>query len=245
MNTPPVEPADDVRRVLVITAHPDDVDFGSAGTVASWTSRGVEVAYCVCTSGEAGSVEDTPRAEVPRLRQEEQRAAAKAVGVTDVTFLDYRDGEVTVHLRLRRDITEIIRTVRPDLVVTHSPEINWEHPVVSHPDHRAVGEATLAAVYPDARNEFAHPELLERDGLQPWTVRRLWLSESPPERLDHAVDITEHFEAKVAALRAHHSQTVRIEDLEGMLRRHLRANAERHGLGPERLAEAFQTVDTA
>jgi LmbE family N-acetylglucosaminyl deacetylase len=244
MTTSPATPADGLRRVLVVTAHPDDADFGSAGTIASWTAAGVDVTYCVCTSGDAGAGE-TPREEVPRLRQAEQHAAAEAVGVTGVHFLGYRDGQVTVTLALRRDITKMIRTLRPQVVLTHSPEINWSHIAVSHPDHRAVGEATLAAVYPDARNAFAHPALLEQHGLQPWTVGQLWMTETPEERINHAVDITDYLEAKVAALRAHHSQTSHFDDLEGALRTHLGRNAQRHGFPPGRLAESFQVVDTA
>ncbi|MEV6230385.1 PIG-L deacetylase family protein [Saccharopolyspora shandongensis] len=241
MTTPPETSS--TLRALVVTAHPDDVDFGSAGTVASWVADGVQVAYCVCTSGDAGGFDDTPREDMPRIRQDEQRAAAAAVGVSDVRFLGYQDGRVVADLQLRRDITKVIREVRPHRVISHSPEINWAHLPTSHPDHRAVGEATLAAIYPDARNGFAHPELL-REGLEPWTVRELWMSESPEERINHAVDITDHFDAKLAALAAHQSQTAHLDDLQGMIRRHLARTAERHGM-TGRLAEAFHVVDTS
>ncbi|MFD0491312.1 PIG-L deacetylase family protein [Saccharopolyspora spinosporotrichia] len=166
MTTAPDSPTG-TRRALVVAAHPDDVDFGSAGTVASWTAAGMRVTYCICTNGDAGGFDATARADMPVIRQQEQRAAAAAVGVTDVHFLGYRDGQVSADLQLRRDITRMIRTVRPDRVLTHSPEINWARIAMSHPDHRAVGEATLAAVYPDARNEFAHPDLLLQHGLRP------------------------------------------------------------------------------
>lgn len=235
----------DRRRALVITAHPDDVDFGSAGTIASWTTAGVDVAYCICTSGEAGDADGTPRAEIRQLRQDEQRAAANAVGVTDIHFLGYPDGQVVADLQLRRDLTRVIRTVRPDRVITHSPEINWAHIVVSHPDHRAVGEAAIAAVYPDARNAFAHQDLAEEHDLAPWSVQELWLSEAPEERINHAVDITDYFEAKVAALRAHRSQTTHLPDLEDRMRTHLERSAERQGMPRGKLAEAFQVVNTA
>ncbi|SDZ06050.1 N-acetylglucosaminyl deacetylase, LmbE family [Saccharopolyspora shandongensis] len=241
MTTPPETSS--TLRALVVTAHPDDVDFGSAGTVASWVADGVQVAYCVCTSGDAGGFDDTPREDMPRIRQDEQRAAAAAVGVSDVRFLGYQDGRVVADLQLRRDITKVIRELRPHRVISHSPEINWAHLPTSHPDHRAVGEATLAAIYPDARNGFAHPELL-REGLEPWTVRELWMSESPEERINHAVDITDHFDAKLAALAAHRSQTAHLDDLQGMIRRHLARTAERHGM-TGRLAEAFHVVDTS
>lgn len=232
-----------VERVLVVAAHPDDVDFSAAGTIASWTAAGVRVTYCMCTSGDAGGFDDTPREQMPRLREEEQRAAATAVGVSDVRFLGYSDGQVYANLDLRREITKVVRDVRPQRVLTHSPEINWAHLPVSHPDHRAVGEATLAVVYPDARNAFAHPDLATY-GFEPWVVPQLWLSGSPECRINFSVDITDYFQVKLAALAAHRSQTAHVSDLAGMMRPHLAHNAEQHGT-PGRLAEVFQVVDTA
>ncbi|GAA4000150.1 PIG-L family deacetylase [Allokutzneria multivorans] len=232
-----------VSRALVISAHPDDVDFGAAGTVASWTASGIEVAYCVCTSGEATGDLDTPRAEIARLRENEQRAAAKVVGVDELHFLGHPDGGLTASLELRRDITRVIRAFRPDRVLTWSPEINWDHIVTSHPDHRAAGEAAFAAVYPDARNQHAHPELLA-EGLGPWTVRELWLADGPLDRRNHAVDITDTMAAKMAALRSHKSQTGDADGLEEGMRTFLEAAARRHGLAPGRLAETFQVVHT-
>lgn len=227
-------------RVLVVTAHPDDAEFAAAGTVASWVAAGAAVTYCVCTSGDAGGFDDTPREAMPQMRESEQRAAAAAVGVHDVRFLDHRDGSLQPDMTLRRDVSRVIRQVRPQRVLTHSPEINWEHVPASHPDHRAVGEAALAAVYPDARNAFAHPELAT-EGLQPWSVPELWLTASPECRINRAVDITDHFGAKIAALAAHTSQTAHLTDLAGMLRPWLARNAEQHGM-PGRLAEPFQFV---
>jgi LmbE family N-acetylglucosaminyl deacetylase len=235
----------DVERVLVVTAHPDDVDFGAAGTVAAWAKAGVDVAYCICTSGDAGGFDDTPRERMRALREEEQRAAAAAIGVSDVTFLGYPDGRLTPSIELRRDISREIRRHRPERVVTQSPEIFWQRIVASHPDHRAAGEATLAAVYPDARNPYAHPELLEDEGLEAWTVPELWLMAAPLERINHFVDVTDTFDAKVAALRAHRSQTGHMDGLEDMLRGWLVMVAQRGGLPEGRLAEAFQVVDTA
>jgi LmbE family N-acetylglucosaminyl deacetylase len=234
----------DVRRALVVSAHPDDVDFGAAGTVAAWTAAGIEVAYCVCTSGEATGPVDTPRGETAVLRENEQRAAAAEVGVRQVFFLRYQDGVLCPSLELRKDITRVIRSFRPDRVLGWSPEINWERIVTAHPDHRAAGEATLAAVYPDSRNPHTHRSLLA-EGLRPWTVRELWLSDSPAPLRNHAVDITETFPAKIAALRAHRSQTQNMDGLEEGMREHLAANAARHGLGAGRLAEEFQLVNTA
>ena len=244
MSAPGTPTARDAERVLVVTAHPDDVDFGAAGSVASWTKAGVEVAYCICTSGDAGGFDDTPRERMRRLREEEQRAAATAVGVSDVTFLGFPDGRLTPSIELRRDISREIRRCRSDRVVTQSPEIFWQRIIASHPDHRAAGEATLAAVYPDARNPYAHPELLEDEGLEAWTVPQLWLMAAPLERINHFVDVTDTFDAKVAALRAHRSQTGHMTGLEDMLRNWLGMVAQRGGLPAGRLAEAYQVVDT-
>lgn len=226
---------------MVVTAHPDDVDFGAAGTVAVWTAAGIDVSYCVCTSGEATG---DGGASMAAVRQSEQRTAAERVGVRDVTFLGYPDGAVVPSLELRRDLTRVIRTVRPDRVLTWSPEINWEMVATTHPDHRAVGEATFAAIYPDARNPHAHRELLEREGLEPWTVSELWLADGPRQLRNHAVDVTDSFDKKMAALRSHVSQIGGNDELEENLRGYLAATAQRFDLGEGRLAEAFQVVDT-
>jgi LmbE family N-acetylglucosaminyl deacetylase len=232
-----------LERVLVVAAHPDDVDFGAAGTIAGWTAAGIEVAYCIITNGDAGGFDPAiPRADIPSIRQAEQRAAAAAVGVTDVTFLGYPDGRLYVTHDLRRDITRQIRRARPQRVLGQSPERNWQRIAPSHPDHLAAGEATLCALYPDARNQFAHPELV-LEGLGEWVVGEMWLSGGP--RADHFVDVTDTFDKKLAALRAHVSQTEHIEDLEGMLRGWLSLNATRAGMEDGRLAEAFQVVTTA
>lgn len=232
----------DVERVLVVVAHPDDVDFGAAGTIAGWTAEGIEVQYCICTSGDAGGFDDTPRAEIGPLREREQRAAAAEVGVKEVRFLGYPDGRLTADLDLRRDISREIRRFRPDRVLTQSPEIWWRRLGASHPDHRATGEATLAAVYPDARNPFAHPELLGDEGLDAWTVREMWLIGAPEERVDHVVDVTDMLDRKIAALRAHVSQTGHMDDLAERIRTWHTGWARRWGLPDGRLAEAFQVI---
>ena len=230
-------------RILVVTAHPDDVDFGAAGTVATWTDAGIEVTYAIVTSGEAGEAfPDTPRAEVGALREAEQMAAAKSVGVTDVRFLRWPDGRLTPSLELRRDISRVIRQVRPERILIPSAELDLERIYASHPDHRAVGEAAIAAVYPDARNPWAHPELLEVEGLEPWSVPETWVMAA--KNAGQAVDITDVFERKVAALQAHASQISGHPDLEGMLRSWGQGIAQRLGLGEDRIAEAFQVVDT-
>jgi LmbE family N-acetylglucosaminyl deacetylase len=235
------DPLPDVQRVLCVFAHPDDVDFGCAATIAGWVEAGLDVGYVIVTRGDAGGFDDTPRELMPRLREEEQRTAAAAVGVKVVEFLDgYRDGSVTPSLELRKDLVAAIRRHRPDRIVTSSPLRRWDRIAgPSHPDHLAVGEAVTCAVYPDARNEFAHTDL----GLEPWTVREIWFSGGPDP--DHAIDVTGTFDRKLAALRAHVSQTRHMSDLEGMLRERLSALASHLGLGDERLAEAFTIIRTA
>ena len=232
----------DVSRVLVVTAHPDDVDFLAAGSVARWTDAGVEVSYCVVTDGDAGGFDPSvPRREIPGIRRAEQEAAAKEVGVTDVAFLGYPDGRLTVTIELRRDISRVIRRVRPHRVVTQSPERNWERIFASHPDHLAAGEATMCAVYPDARNPFAHPELLADEELDAWEVPEVWLGAT---EANHWVDVTDTFDRKLAALRAHVSQETGGPELEERIRRFLAMNAAAAGLPEGRLAEAFRVVTT-
>ncbi len=236
-------PDDGLRRAMVVTAHPDDVDFASAGTVAAFVAAGIEVAYCIATSGEAGGDDRAATREgMAALRQAEQRAAAAEVGVTDVTFLGYPDGRLQPTLELRRDIAREIRRFRPDRVLTQSPQRNWASVYGDHPDHLAAGEAAACAVYPDARNPFAHPELLE-EGLEPHNVRELWLMAAPEPTV--AVDITPNFERKLAALRRHESQVGAGDHLEAMLREWNGAQSRTAGLPEARLAEAFRSLPTA
>ena len=233
----------EVQRILIIVAHPDDVDFGSAGTIARWTDAGIEVGYCLVTDGDAGGHDDSvPRAEIAPLRRKEQTAAAACVGVPDLRFLGYRDGRVEATLGLRKDLARVIRQVRPDRVVCPSPERNYTRIGVSHPDHRAVGSAALDAVYPDARNPFAFPELRAEEGLEPWTVREVWVSGGLAP--NHYVDVTDTFHRKVAALRAHESQTGHMDQLEEFLRGWLTRAAAQGGLPEGHLAEMFQVIDT-
>jgi LmbE family N-acetylglucosaminyl deacetylase len=235
--------AQQVARVLVITAHPDDVDFGAAGTIAQWTEAGLEVSYCIVTNGEAGgSDRSVSRTEMAGIRQAEQTAAAKQVGVHDLHFLGYPDGRVETSLALRRDLARVIRLLRPDRVVCQSPERNYARMGASHPDHRAAGSAALDAVYPDSRNPFAFPELLGEEKLEPWTVREVWIAGSPTPT--NYVDITDTFARKVAALRCHVSQISDPDELEQFLRGWLTRAAAQAGLPEGRLAEAFQVLQT-
>ena len=233
-----------IERILAVMAHPDDVDFGAGGTVRRWTDAGVEVTYCLVTNGDAGGFDPAvPRSEIPGIRQAEQRAAGEALGVHDVRFLGYRDGELAVSHELRRDISRVIRQVRPDRMLIQSPERNWERIHASHPDHLAAGEAAIQAVYPDARNPFAHPTLLNDEGLEDWSVPEVWMIGTPTP--NQWIDVTDTFEAKLAALRAHDSQTAHMTELPDYIRQWLTRQAQAAGLPEGRLAEAFMVVNTA
>lgn len=233
-----------VERVLVITAHPDDVDFGAAGTIAGWVEKGISVTYCIITDGDGGGADPTvPRADIAGIRQAEQRAAGAVLGVSDIQFLGYRDGELTVSHELRRDLSRLIRQVRPNRVLTQSPDRNWKSIYASHPDHLAAGEAAIFAIYPDARNPFAHASLLQDEGLADWAVPEVWVMGSPTR--NHYVDVTDKLDIKITALQAHASQTAHMEDLAGRITGWLTMQAAEAGLPEGRLAEAFMVVDTA
>jgi LmbE family N-acetylglucosaminyl deacetylase len=231
------------ERVLVVTAHPDDVDFGVAGSVATWTDAGVDVTYCIVTDGDAGGFDATiSRRDMAELRRAEQTTAAKHVGVTDLEFLGYPDGRLEPTLDLRRDISRVIRKVRPQRVVTQSPERLYERIYASHPDHLAAGEATICAVYPDSRNQFAHPELLE-EGWEPWTVPEVWMMAAA--QADRFVDTTDVIDRKLDALRSHVSQHPDPEALDGLVRGWGAMVGQQAGFPEGHLAEGFRHIGTA
>jgi LmbE family N-acetylglucosaminyl deacetylase len=235
---------EEIERVLVVTAHPDDVDFGAAGTIAAWTEAGIDVAYCIVTDGDAGGFDPSvPRSEIPSIRRAEQTAAAKTVGVEDLYFLGYPDGRLVSSIDLRRDISRVIRQVRPQRLLCQSPERNFARVFASHPDHLAAGEAALCAVYPDARNPFAHPELAA-EGLQAHIVREVWIMAGVES--DVTVDITATIDRKIAALLCHESQLPNPdpEALGGRMREWASGTARANGLADGVLAEAFKVIDT-
>ncbi|MGD9959976.1 PIG-L deacetylase family protein [Nocardioides sp.] len=238
MTTP--RPDTDVERVLVVMAHPDDCDFSSAGTLAAWTDAGIAVTLLCLTRGEQGAQPDADIAAIPALREQEQRAASAELGVSDVRFLDgHPDGGLAPSADLVREIVRVIRDVRPQRIVGQSPERNYDRIIGSHPDHLASGEACLRATYPAAENPFAWPELLD-EGLAAWKVNEVWLVAHPTP--DHAVDITDTFHRKVAALKQHASQTGHRADLEPMLRQWGEFSARSVGLPDGRCAELFKVV---
>jgi LmbE family N-acetylglucosaminyl deacetylase len=235
-------PDPEIERVLVVVAHPDDADFGAAGTIAGWVDAGQNVTVLLCTHGEQGGFDDSNREQMPAIREKEQVAASAVLGVTDVRFLPgHRDGWLEPSWELQRQIVEVIRDVRPQRVLIQSPERWYGRLQASHPDHLAAGEAAIRAVYPAAENRFAWPELIER-GLQPWHVNEIWIMAHPD--MTHAVDITDTFARKVAALRAHASQTGHMSDeLEAFLHVWGSGVAETFGLGQGRLGECFHVMD--
>lgn len=200
-------PAAAPRRVLIVMAHPDDGEFMAAGTIARWASEGRDIYYCLVTDGQVGDAgdEQITSEELTKVRQAEARAAAAALGVkNDVIFLHYWDSRLEPTLELRRDIARVIRQVRPDVVICQDPTVRWSaQGYINHPDHRAAGEATLAAIMPVASTRLAFPELAA-EGLPTHNVKEIYIGGT--QSADRWVDVSNFLEQKMAALRAHKSQ---------------------------------------
>jgi len=230
-------------KVLVIVAHPDDIDFGTAGTVATLTDHGVEVVYGLVTSGQAGEPDDISVEELAALREAEQTAAAEIVGVSELHWLGFPDGAVVADLELRKAVSRLIRIVQPDLVITQNPERNWDRIYAAQPDHLATGEAVVSAVYPDARNAKSFPELLA-EGHQPHSVPRIWMMAGSPAANNLHVDISAQLERKINALMAHDSQNgPRADVLPDMIREWAATNAAASGT-EFAATESFRVVIT-
>jgi LmbE family N-acetylglucosaminyl deacetylase len=197
---------DSAQRILVILAHPDDPEFFCGGTIARWTQRGHHVSYYLLTCGDKGTKDFniTPD-QLCSTRQAEQRAAAAVLGVHQVNFLSYPDGYLVPDLKLRRDVTRILRQEQPDIVVTCDPlTLYTREGRLNHPDHRAAGQAVLDAVFPAARDFLYFIDLWQDEKLGPHAVREVWVSLTlePDVRLD----VTEYWETKICALYEHCSQ---------------------------------------
>ena len=195
-------------RVLVIAAHPDDIEIGAGGAIAAWTDEGIAVTYCLVTDGSAGSNDPNVNVrELVEVRQREQREAATCLGVTDVHFLGYPDGVLEATIALRRDLTRLIRQVRPDRVLITDPTTvlleDEGFYYINHPDHRAAAEAALYAVFPSAESRPIFPELLA-EGLEPFHVNELWMMLT--NKANVVVDVSQQHERKVASILCHHSQ---------------------------------------
>jgi len=194
------------QRILVVLAHPDDPEFFCGASIHRWSVAGHEVIYWLVTCGDKGTPDRSISSQqLCGIRHAEQRAAAAVLGVKDVRFMDYPDGYLVPDLNLRRDITRAIRIARPDILVTCDPLTLYSGGVrLNHPDHRAVGQATLDAVYPAARDYLYFPELLEKEGLEPHIVREVWVAGTMEPSV--SLDVTEYWETKIQALYEHNSQ---------------------------------------
>lgn len=225
------------KVAMVIMAHPDDAEFGCAGTVATWVQEGWSVYYVICTDASGGGSDDAvdvgleARQKTIDTRKAEQRAAGEILGLKDIIFLNYPDGLLLPTPEVRRDLVRVLRKYRPTRVICQSPERSWT-PVLSigryHPDHLAAGQAALAAVYPMSQNPWDFPELME-EGLKPHRVREIYIMGAPT--VNYAVDISATFEQKMRALRAHTSQVAdHFEQIEQRLKTGNAASGEKHGM---------------
>ena len=214
------------ERVLVIVAHPDDPEFGAAGTVALWASRGAQVTYVIVTDGSKGSAEkEMTREKLVALREAEQRRAAAEVGVSEVVFLGLTDGEIENNDTLRELLVRQIRIYKPDVLVTHDPTsriVGGSY--LNHRDHRTVGDAALDATFPLARDRLNYPEH-EQEGLAPHKVLDVFLIFS--DQPNYWVDISSTVELKIKALQAHKSQIANLDELPDRIRERGRAVAEK------------------
>lgn len=226
------------QRALVVFAHPDDAEFGSAGTVAKWTRGGTEVVYVCVTDGSAGSNEPgVVREELAEIRQSEQLAACDVLGVADCIFLGIPDGMVEVTLDLRRALTREVRRFRPDVLVAPDPTRFWdeERRYVNHSDHRAVGQASMAVLNPDSSTRPMFSELLA-EGLEPFEIRYLWVP-TYDGGADTYVDITDTIEVKIEALRCHKSQ-IQDSPVDDWIRDRAKKRGEQAGM---EFAESYRT----
>jgi len=219
--------------VLVVTPHPDDAEFGVAGTVVKWVAEGKEVVYAVCTNGNKGTSDYSIKAEaLAEIREREQLCAAKVLGVREVIFLRHEDQSLEDTPEFRKEIVRLIRIYRPDIVVSADPYRRY----IWHRDHRITGRVVLDAVFPYARDHLAYPDLLE-EGLEPHKVKEVWLW-TLADNINHRSDITDTFDIKLKALRCHESQMSghHFPDIEERLRQWAVDRAK----GTEyELAEAF------
>ncbi|NDJ76594.1 MAG: PIG-L family deacetylase [Chloroflexi bacterium] len=229
-----------LQRVMGIFAHPDDPEFFSGGTFAKWATEGKRITFVLATSGDKGSGDLGMTSDVlVGIREAEERAAAARLGVQDVVFLRYPDGELQPTLALRRQLARLIRIKKPDIVVTNDPTARWYGTgYLNHPDHRAIGDAALDAVFPAARDHLTFPELYRDEGLGPHKVKQVYLC--GPREPNARVDVTDFLEKKITALREHKSQ---IKDMDEMARR------QRDNIDPEfagdgiRYTESFRVFE--
>ncbi len=205
-----------IERVLGVFAHPDDPEFFAGGTFARWAALGADITFVIATNGDKGSADpEMTSSRLAEIREAEEKAAAAALGVKEVIFLRYPDGELAPTLALRRDIVRIIRMKRPDVVVTTDPTVYWYGTrAINHPDHRAIGVSTLEAVFPTARDRLNFPELERDEGLDVHKTPLVYIAGAAEPTVK--VDVTAYVEMKINSLRCHVSQ---IADMEAMAQR--------------------------
>jgi len=228
------------KTVLAVFAHPDDMDFSSSGTIAKWAKRGAAITYLVCTDGSKGSDDPAMTArKLSLIRKKEQLKAAKILGVQDVIFLHYPDGELVVDMKLKEDISKVIRQKKPDVVITLDPTFLYsaKRGFINHSDHRAAGQAAIDAVFPLARDRLSFPHH-EKRGLAPHKTRTLLLVSF--EDANHFEDIASTFEAKLKALRVHASQVLPSLEFEKRIRNRSRMLGKKAGF---RYAEGFKRIE--
>jgi LmbE family N-acetylglucosaminyl deacetylase len=230
----------EIQRVLVVAAHPDDADIGCGGTMAKWARQGKEIVYLVCTRGDKGSSDpDMTSERLAQIRSAEQTAAAEVIGVKEVRFLEGRDGELLPTLELRKSVTEIVRLYRPDVVFTHDSTVHvYDRGNLNHPDHRVVGATVLDVVYPISRDALHYPDQLAR-GLRPHEVHEVYLFMANQPNM--AFDISETIDRKIEALRKHASQFPDSDRVDGWMRERHREVGAVHAMA---YAENFRHIIT-
>ncbi|MCY3779879.1 MAG: PIG-L family deacetylase [Chloroflexi bacterium] len=229
-----------IGNVLGVFAHPDDPEFFAGGTFAKWAADGAAITFVIATSGDKGSSDPQMTHErLAEIREREEREAAAVLGVKDVVFLRYKDGELYPTLDLRRDITRIIRMKKPDIVVTLDPTVFWRGSGgINHPDHRAIGAATLEAVFPTARDRLNFIEHERDEGLETHKVGTVYIAGAAEPT--HTIDVTDAIEVQIQSLKAHKSQ---ISDMEKMAE-HIRERSLDPNSPPEypRRVEKFRVI---
>ena len=227
------------KTILAVFAHPDDAEFSCAGSVAKWVQEGAQVFYLVCTNGNKGSNDPkmTP-AKLSKIRKEEQLAAAKILGVKKVFFLNYPDFELEPSMEVKKDIVKVIRQVKPDTVITFDPKMRYsvERGYINHPDHVVVGEATLAAVYPAARDRLTFPEH-EKLGLKPHGVSEVLMFNF--DEANFFVDITNTLDKKLEAIKSHKSQVSNFSEIEKMITEWAKIQGKKASV---KFAEGFKRI---
>ncbi|MGH2808280.1 MAG: PIG-L deacetylase family protein [Actinomycetota bacterium] len=226
-------------RVLVVTAHPDDMEFACGGTLALWAERGADITLCIATDGSTGTQDrDLMGERLSEVRKKESRAAADAIGIGELTWLDYRDGYVEYTLDVRRDVARVFRRYRPHRFLVLDPTPTIDDRFINHPDHRAIGQASLDVSMTAGTTPGHFPELLDED-LPPWRgLRELWIC--GPGNKPRPVDITTTIDRKIEALKCHHSQVgADIDEIEAFVRAFGAEAGAQYGF---EYAESFQVI---